>query len=106
MERAVAGYHASVESTWEAILPKIGKWVEQDLTVVVTADHGETFGYWRDWKLYDHPNRVHVRSLVEVPWITFEQAAPMINDSAKNVQKTRSARICELSIFISQNDYN
>ncbi|MFC7196169.1 hypothetical protein ACFQL4_18545 [Halosimplex aquaticum] len=92
MERAIAGYHASVEATWEAILPTIGEWVDRDLTVVVTADHGETFGRWRDWKLYGHPNRVHVRPLVEVPWIVFEQAPPVeADDAADGVQEKLEA---------------
>jgi hypothetical protein len=91
MERAVAGYHASVKSTWEVILPTIGEWLNDDLTVVVTADHGETFGRWRDWKLYGHPNRVHVRPLVEVPWITFEQATPMVDSAAENAQEKLEA---------------
>ena len=92
MERAIAGYHASVEATWNAILPTIGRYVNRDLTVVVTADHGETFGRWRDWKLYGHPNRIHVRPLVEVPWIVFEQAAPMTDDeNPKSVQEKLEA---------------
>lgn len=87
MERAVAGYQASVEATWNAILPAIGRYLKRDLTVVVTADHGETFGRWRDWKLYGHPNRVHLRPLVEVPWVVFERAAPMAdNGGAESVQ--------------------
>lgn len=87
MERAIAGYHASVESTWNAILPYVGEWVDDDLTVVVTADHGESFGRMRDWTLYGHPNRVHVRPLVEVPWVVFEQAPPMADgDAAEGVQ--------------------
>lgn len=77
MRRAIAGYCASVESTWNVLTEYVADWVEEDLTVVVTADHGETFGRWSDWKLYGHPNRVHVRPLVEVPWVVFEQPAPV-----------------------------
>ncbi|MFB6298532.1 MAG: hypothetical protein ABEH56_08445 [Salinirussus sp.] len=72
--RAIAGYRASVASTWETVLEYVARWVSEDLTVVATADHGETFGRLRDWGLYGHPNRVHLRPLVEVPWVVFEQA--------------------------------
>lgn len=82
MERAVAGYRASVASTWDVVTDYVGDWVADDLTVVVTADHGETFGRWRDWKLYGHPNRIHLGPLVEVPWIVFEQADPIAEDEA------------------------
>ena len=27
--------------------------------------------------MYGHPNRVHVRPLVSVPWVVFEQAPPV-----------------------------
>lgn len=82
LERAIAGYRASVRSTWDVLTEYIDDWVADDLTVVVTADHGETFGRWRDWKLYGHPNRVHVGPLVDVPWVVFEQAAPATGDDA------------------------
>jgi hypothetical protein len=92
MERAIAGYHASVESTWNVVTDYVGRWVDQDLTVVVTADHGETFGRLRDWKLYGHPSRVHVRPLVEVPWVVFEQAAPVSEgDTAESVSEKLEA---------------
>lgn len=86
MDRAIAGYCASVEATWNAILPTISEWIKSDLTVVVTADHGEAFGRWRDWKLYGHPDHVHVRPLVEVPWVVFEQATPITDNAAEGVQ--------------------
>lgn len=92
MHRAIAGYHASVESTWNVVTEFVADWVEEDLTVVVTADHGETFGRWSDWKLYGHPNRVHVRSLVEVPWVVFEQATPVAEDEvARSVDEKLEA---------------
>ncbi len=92
MERAVAGYRASVESTWNAVVEYVGEWLADDLTVVATADHGETFGRWRDWKLFGHPNRVHVRPLTEVPWVVFEQASPVADDTtAEGVQEKLEA---------------
>jgi len=92
MDRAIAGYRASVESTWNVVTEYVGDWVADDLTVVVTADHGETFGRWRDWALYGHPNRVHVRPLVEVPWVVFEQAAPVSQaETAEGVEEKLEA---------------
>jgi hypothetical protein len=77
MRRAIAGYRASVASTWSVVTDYVGRWVANDRTVVVTADHGETFGRPRDWTMYGHPNRVHIGPLVDVPWVVFEQAPPV-----------------------------
>jgi len=91
LERAVAGYYASVESTWNVVTDYVGQWLEDDLTVVVTADHGETWGRLRDWTMYGHPNRVHVRPLTEVPWVVFQQAAPIADDTAGDVEEKLEA---------------
>lgn len=38
--------------------------------IVVTADHGETFG---EYGLIKHPHGVHIKELVEVPWYVIEK---------------------------------
>lgn len=86
LERAVAGYYASVESTWNVVTDYVGQWLENDLTVVVTADHGETWGRLRDWTMYGHPNGVHIRPLTEVPWVVFEQATPSASEAPEDVE--------------------
>lgn len=70
--RARKGYRASVESTWEVAAEYVGRWAGDGHTVVVTADHGEVFGRWREFGLYEHPARCHIRPLVEVPFEVFE----------------------------------
>ncbi|QIO20909.1 hypothetical protein [Haloarcula sp. JP-L23] len=70
-ETALMAYQASVSSIWRTILPYIEQWAE-DTTVVVTSDHGETFGRLSDFGLYEHPNKCHVPPLTEVPWVKFE----------------------------------
>jgi len=82
LRRAVAGYRASVASTWSVLTDYVSEWVADDLTVVVTADHGETFGRLRDWTMYGHPNRVHVGPLVDVPWVVFECPPSVEDDEA------------------------
>lgn len=77
MRRAIEGYRASVASTWSVVTDYIGQWVANDRTVVVTADHGETFGRLQDGTMYGHPNRVHIGPLVDVPWIVFKQPSPI-----------------------------
>lgn len=64
-------YEASVESVWETLVPYLLQWIEQGRTVVVTADHGETFGRLRDLFFYEHPCGCHIPPLVTVPWVQF-----------------------------------
>lgn len=90
LRRARAGYRASVESTWRAVTEYVGEWVADDHTVVVTADHGETFGRIRDWRLYGHPNGCHVAPLVRVPFVTFE-AGERPEHSPDSVEETLQA---------------
>lgn len=71
MDRARAGYRASVQSTWEVVSEYIGQWVGEGLTVVLTADHGETLGTLRDLGLHGHPSRCHIKPLTEVPFEVF-----------------------------------
>jgi len=92
MDRAIDGYRASVEATWNTVVDYVSEWVADDITVIVTADHGETFGRLRDWGMYGHPNKVHVGPLTKVPWIVFESAAPIDeNESATGVQEKLEA---------------
>ncbi|WP_152040979.1 hypothetical protein [Salinigranum salinum] len=76
LRRAAQGYRASVESTWEVTLNYVEAWLERDLTVVVTADHGETFGRIRDFGLVEHPYDCHVAPLVRVPWVELKRGSP------------------------------
>lgn len=90
LQKARAGYRASVESTWHVVTEYVGRWVADDHTVVVTADHGETFGRIRDWRLYGHPNGCHVAPLVRVPFVTFE-AGESPEHSPDSVEETLQA---------------
>lgn len=71
LDRAVRGYRASVRSVWEVAKPYVARWARQGLTVVVTADHGETFGRARDYWLVEHPSGCHVPPLTTVPFAVF-----------------------------------
>jgi hypothetical protein len=72
VEEGRHAYQASVRSVWKALLPYLQQWVADGLTVVVTADHGETFGRFRDRLFYEYPCGCHIRPLVTVPWVQFE----------------------------------
>ncbi len=72
LDRALQGYRASVRSTWEVLGEYVAAWARRGLTVVVTADHGETFGRARDWWLVEHPAGCHVPPLTRVPFAVFE----------------------------------
>jgi hypothetical protein len=74
MDRCARGYRCSVRSVWETCAQYIGRWVSEGHTVVVTADHGETFGRGREYGLYEHPRGCHVAPLVRVPFIKFSQS--------------------------------
>ena len=70
--RARQGYRASVKSTWEVVEEYVGRWVNSGHRVVVTADHGEALGRLREFGLYAHPSKCHIRPLTEVPLEVFE----------------------------------
>jgi hypothetical protein len=74
--RARLAYEASVESTYNEVIQYISRWIQQDHTVILTADHGETFGRFRECGFYGHPSRCHISPLVKVPYERFEQAPP------------------------------
>jgi hypothetical protein len=90
LDRARRAYRASVASTWEVVAEYVGQWVGRELTVVVTADHGETFGGFRDLGFCGHPNRCHIDPLIKVPYERFEQAAP-VEGAADSVDEKLSA---------------
>lgn len=69
-------YQASVRSIWETIRPYLNRWDEESRTVIVTADHGETFGRLKELMFYEHPCRCHIPPLVHVPWIEVTQDTP------------------------------
>lgn len=71
-KRANRAYEASVKSIWETLIPYLIRWIEQEYTIVVTADHGETFGRIRDLRFYEHPCGCHLPPLVRVPWVKFQ----------------------------------
>lgn len=71
LERAARGYQASVRSVWNAATEYVARWARRGATVVVTADHGETFGGLRDFWLVEHPARCYVPPLTRVPLAVF-----------------------------------
>lgn len=71
LDRALAGYRASVRSVWDVASEHVARWARAGLTVVVTADHGETFGRARDYWLVEHPEGCHVPPLTRVPFAVF-----------------------------------
>lgn len=71
LDRAVRGYRASVRSVWNVAADYVARWARAGLTVVVTADHGETFGRPRDFWLVEHPSGCYVPALTRVPFAVF-----------------------------------
>jgi hypothetical protein len=69
LNKARQAYLASVKSIWSTLVPYVNQWTDQSLTTVITADHGETFGQFRDMKFYEHPCKCHISPLTNVPWI-------------------------------------
>ncbi len=71
LDRAYSAYRASVASVWTTLTTYLQQWHEAGGHVVVTADHGETFGRLSDLKLYEHPCNCHVSPVITVPWVEF-----------------------------------
>lgn len=71
LKQAYSAYQASVASIWSTLTEYVKHWHSAGGTVVVTADHGETFGRFQDLQLYEHPCSCHVRPVVTVPWVKF-----------------------------------
>ncbi|XGI84220.1 hypothetical protein ACEU6E_02940 [Halorutilales archaeon Cl-col2-1] len=69
VEMAKKAYESSIHSVWNVLKTYLAEWVSDGNNVVVTADHGETFGRYREFGFYEHPCRCHVAPLVRVPWI-------------------------------------
>lgn len=90
LTRARQAYRASVESTFEVVSSYISRWADDDLTVILTADHGETFGGLRELGLCGHPNRCHIDPLVKVPYERFKQAPP-VDTGAETVEEKLAA---------------
>lgn len=78
MEQAISAYKASVASIWNVLADYIGDWIKKEHTVVITADHGELFGRFREFGFYEHPCKCHLSPLITVPWIEFH---PQKNNS-------------------------
>jgi hypothetical protein len=70
LSAARKAYKASVKSVWNTLVDYLEDWVENSQSVVVTADHGETFGRIRDYRLYEHPCKCHLKPVVTVPWVS------------------------------------
>lgn len=73
-----------IKEAYVSNLYRVLEAVEELLTeiegrIVVTADHGEAFG---EKGVLEHPPGVHIRELVEVPWLVIEQGdRPRIESS-------------------------
>jgi hypothetical protein len=74
--RAEMAYRSSIHSVWDTLEPYLAAWMDRSHRVVVTADHGETFGATRDFRFYEHPCMCHVRPLTEVPFVKFIGTEP------------------------------
>lgn len=89
LSMARQAYQASVRSIWGTIRPYLNRWDEESRTVIVTADHGETFGRLGELGFYEHPCGCHIPPLVDVPWIEITQdthanrTEPMVEDRLK-----------------------
>lgn len=84
IEKAKQAYKASIRSVWKTLSEYLSQWVDQGHTIVVTADHGETFGRFREFGFYEHPCGCHVPPLVNVPWI--ELRPPKKTQADKTVE--------------------
>jgi hypothetical protein len=69
LDEAKQAYRASVHSAWKSLTPYLRSWAEESLTTVVTADHGEAFGEFRNVGMYEHPCGCHLSGLTHVPWV-------------------------------------
>lgn len=78
IERVQQAYKENLQ----IILPKIED-ILDDLQgkTVVTSDHGNVFGRLSEWKVVGHPPETHIKPLIKVPWLVYE------NGGRKNIQK-------------------
>lgn len=84
---AKQAYEASVRSIWELLREYVASWVADGSSIVVTADHGETFGRLSDLGFYEHPCGCHVDPLTSVPWVEFR--LPEGSDTDEDTVKAR-----------------
>lgn len=75
MREVYAAYQASVQSIWTTVLERVGEYVTDGYSVVVTSDHGECFGRVRDYGFFEHPSRCHIKPLTRVPFVSFLPAS-------------------------------
>ena len=77
-ERVWKAYRENLELTLPAIED-----ILDDLQgkTVVTSDHGNVFGRLSEWKVVGHPSGKHIKPLIKVPWLVYE------NGGRKNIQK-------------------
>jgi hypothetical protein len=94
-EKAWQAYRTSVRSTWSVTREYIEKWIDDGLTVVVTADHGELFGRYREFGLYVHPIRCYVPALVTVLFVTFEPRRDVQHGADSVEEKLRALGYAE-----------
>jgi hypothetical protein len=90
IQRARKGYRASVESVFGEVADYVSRWVDRDLTVIVTADHGETHGRVREFGFYGHPSACHIEPLIKVPFERFTRMAP-VERGARDVTEKLAA---------------
>lgn len=72
LQAARRAYRASVSSVWDTLVEYLERWLNNSQSVVVTADHGETFGRLRERGFYEHPCGCHTKPLISVPWISLK----------------------------------
>ncbi|WP_135534894.1 hypothetical protein [Halostella pelagica] len=94
-EKAWQAYRTSVRSTWAVTREYVGRWVSDGQTVVVTADHGELFGRYREFGLYVHPTRCYVPALVTVPFAVFKPRREVQNGAGSVEEKLRALGYAE-----------
>jgi len=72
-EDVVSAYRENLRLALASVEKLVG---ELSGRTVITADHGETFGerpgIMYPFRVFGHPRCVHVKPLVEVPWLVIE----------------------------------
>jgi hypothetical protein len=86
INKARRAYKASVQSVWEVLCEYLSEWIHDGYRVIVTSDHGETFGRIREFGFYEHPCGCQIPPLVNVPWIELQ---PQINRTGSETVKNR-----------------
>ena len=76
-ERVWKAYRENLELTLPEIKEILGKLQGK---TVVTSDHGNAFGGLSEFGLVGHPANRHIKSLIEVPWLVYQ------NGGRKNIE--------------------